>query len=125
MTQGYSGSYSLNGVNFQLQPTKGKWSDRGSMGFDGNGHPIYPAPRSFDVSFQLANPSDVKQLIDTYNSLGNTGTVVFDLPKWGAVGYLFYSYSGCTMSEPRIGEYFNENITDVSFEIYKINTIGT
>lgn len=125
MSIGYSGTYAINGIDFQLQPTKGAWSNRERIGFDGNGHPIYPALRSFSVSFQFAHPADVKQLIDTYNALGSTGTAVFDLPKWGADGYSFYSYSGCTMSEPSVGEYFNEYISDVSFEIYKINTAGT
>lgn len=120
--QGYSGTYAINGVNFLLSPTDGRWENRDQIDFDGNGHPIYPAPRTFVLTWGLAAPSDVKQLIDTYNALGNTGTAVFDLPKWGASGYLFYSYSGCTMSEPQIGKYFNEHITDVSLQINKITT---
>lgn len=122
MTAGYSGTYAVNGVDFQLQPTNGRWDERREMGFDGNGHPIYPAVRQFSISWGIASPSDVKQLIDTYNAVSNTGTVVFDLPKWGATGYLFYSYSGCVMTEPKIGKYFNEYIEDVSFEILKIVT---
>jgi hypothetical protein len=120
--QGTTGSYALNGTRFVLQPTEGQWDAKGMLGVDGNGHPIYSAVREFQLSWDLASPTDVKQLIDVYNANANTGTVVFDLPKWGDADYSFYSYSGCTMREPEVGTYFNGYISNVKLTIMKVRT---
>lgn len=122
MAPGFSGSYAVNGTKFLLQPSQAGWNSRENQGFDGNGHPIYPALRSYSIQWGLAHPSDVAQLISAYNAIGNTGTSVFDLPKWGYSDYYFESYSGCTMSEPQVGKYFNGWIEDVSVQIFKIVT---
>ncbi len=122
MTTGYSGSFGVNGINFVLQPSESGWSGRENLGIDGTAHPVYAAYREYNLSWGLAHPADVKQLIDAYNQMGNTGTLSFDLPQWGAAGYLFQSYSGCTMQEPEIGSYFNEYITDVKVVILKVRT---
>lgn len=118
--QGYSGTYAINGTNFILSPTEGGWVDRNEIGIDGAGHPIYPGTRQFNLYWGLAHPNDVKQLIDAYNLASSTGTVVFDLPEWGADGYKFKSYSGCTLREPRIGNYFEGHISDVRVTILMI-----
>lgn len=120
--QGISGSYAANGTKFTLQPTEGKWGSRDVLGMDGNGHPIYPAFRTFEVTWGLASPTEAKQIIDWYNTVSNTGTVVFDLPKWGDADYTFYSYTGCTMQELKVGTYFNGYINEVSLLINKVRT---
>ena len=122
MATGYSGSYAVNGTRFLLQPTTAGWMDRDVLGLDGNGHPVYPAPREFEIKWGLAHPADVEQIINAYKSSGNTGTVSFDLPQWGASDYIFNTYSGCTMQEPTVGEYFNGYITNVSMRILLIQT---
>ena len=121
MTTGYSGSFAVNGTRFLLQPTTAGWVDRDEIGIDGNGHPIYASNRQFIMKWGLAHPNDVKQLIDIYKILGSTGTAVFDLPEWGESDYIFESYTGCTMQEPKVGEYFNGYITDVSLFLIKVN----
>src|SRR3990167_8565475 len=108
MTAGLSGSYGVNGVNLILQPTEGEWIERDKHGVDGGGHTIYSAVRQFEMRFQLTPMSDLQQVINFYNSVGATGTVVVDLPQWGASDYRFYSYSGCTLQEPTFGPYFEE-----------------
>lgn len=120
--QGTSGSYAINGTELQLPPTTGKWSDRNSLGIDGNAHPIYSAVRQFVLSWGLMSPSEVQQINNFYLSAGNTGTVVVDLPKWGNSTYSFYSYSGCTLNEPEVGEYFCGYITDVTLVVNKVRT---
>lgn len=122
MTTGYSGSFGVNGVNFILQPSEAGWGDRDELGIDGNGHPMYPAVRTFEFSWGLAHPNDVKQLLDAWEVVSNTGTASFDLPQWRAGGYLFTTYSGCTMREPKVGKYFNEYITDVKVEVLLVRT---
>lgn len=120
MTTGYTGSYAINGVNLQLQPTNGAWEGRESLGNDGNGNNIYPQYRAFILKWGLMSVSDAQQINNVFLTVGNTGTVVVDLPKWGALDYQFYSYSGCIVSEMQVGEYFNQYITDVTVRISKV-----
>lgn len=122
MTQGLSGTYAVNGTQISLQPTEGRWDERSSYGFDGLGHPIYAAVRTFELRWQLINPSDLAQIVSFFNAVQNTGTVAVDLPKWGDSQYSFYRYSGCTLAEVRTGEHFNEHITDARLLILNIRT---
>lgn len=122
MGQGTSGSYAVNGVSFTQSPTSGKWSTRTNYGTDGAGHPIYPAKRDFELEWNVIPISDLYQIINAYNVVGNTGTAVVDLPHWGASSYTFKSYSGTTMQEPEVGEYFVEYATDVRLLITNIRT---
>jgi hypothetical protein len=122
MTQGYSGSYGINGTNLLLQPSEGKWNSRETLGVDGSGRSIYPALRSFELSWELMGTSELAQLINFQASISNTGTVVSDLPKWGDAGYLFYGYSGTILSEVEVGAYFNTYVKDVRLVISSIRT---
>lgn len=122
MTTGLSGSYAFNDVNLTLQPTTGKWTERTDYGMDGGRHPVYSALRNFELTWQLISPSDAKQLIDVYNTVGNTGSVVACLPEWGATEYQFRNYSGTTMQEPTVGEYFQGYIKEVKLLLLGIRT---
>lgn len=120
--QGYSGGYALNGTNLTLQPSSGMWDAKEIVGYDGSGRPIYPAVAEFTLSWDLVPTSDLKQLIDFYDYVSNTGSVVADLPKWGDNGYIFYSYSGTFPNRPTVGAYFMGYVTDVKMVINSIRT---
>lgn len=120
--QGLSGTYAANGTDFTLQPTEGRWNEPQDFGFDGLGHPIYAAVRTFEMKWNLISTSDLSQIIGFFRAVSNTGTVAMDLPKWGEPAYSFYRYSGCTLNDVRVGEYFNEYVTDVRLLIYNIRT---
>lgn len=122
MTTGASGTYSINNTDLTLQPTEGRWIERDNLGFDGQGHPIYPAKRNFEITWVLESQSDLSQVINFYNTVGNTGTVVFCLPEWGANEYRFKNYSGCTLSEPTIDPYFMGYSQSVRLVIHNIQT---
>lgn len=122
MSTGYSGSYAINGTNLILPPTEAGWENRNELGIDGGGHPVYPAVRQFDFSWGIAHPNDVKQILDAYEAVSNTGTVVFDLPRWGDADYIFDSYSGCTMREPQVGNYFEGYFKDVRLTLLLVRT---
>jgi hypothetical protein len=122
MTAGASGTYAINGTDLVLQPTTGKWIPRDSLGFDGAGHPIYPGVRQFEMTFALEEPSDFYQVQNYYNMTMNTGTVVVDLPKYGANTYIFFSYTGCVLQEPYADEYFSEYHTNVTLLITNVRT---
>ena len=120
MPAGYSGSFGVNGVAFQLPPTQGKWEAKEIIGYDGSGHPIYPAVGEFTMQWGLMSTADFKQLNDFYLSVSVTGTVVSELPKWGDVGYLYYAYSGTIINRLTVGEYFAEHVKDVTMLISNI-----
>ena len=122
MTTGLSGSYAFNNTNLTLQPTTGKWHDRTSYGVDGGGHPVYASTRNFELKWELISTADAKQIIDVYNAVGNTGAVVSCLPEWGNVGYSFKNYSGTTLQDPQVGEYFQGYIQSVSLLILNVRT---
>lgn len=120
MTTGLSGTYAFNGVDLQLEPTEGRWIERPALGMDGNGHPIYPRTRSFELSWQLISPADLNQIRTSYDSVSNTGTIAVDLPQWNAADYRFARYSGAILSEPTVGAYFNEYVSDIRLLITNI-----
>jgi len=120
MTTGYSGTYAFDGTTLLLQPTKGKWGTRKEYGIDGNGHPIYPSVREFEFTWGLMGTDAAKQLIDKYKAVSSTGTFSVDLPEYGNVGFVFKTYTGATMLEPEVGEYFQGYITDVKLTVTNI-----
>jgi hypothetical protein len=122
MSTDLSGSYAFNGVDLTLQPTTGKWKERTSYGVDGNGRPVYSSLRSFELKWDLISTSDAKQIIDSYTSTSITGTVVSCLPEWGNVEYTFQNYSGTTLQEPQVSEYFQGYVTSVSLLILHVRT---
>lgn len=122
MTQGASGTYALNGTSLLLQPSTGRWVQRDSFGIDGAGHPIYPAVRDFELSWDLISIDDLQQINNAYNAVGNTGTVVVDLPRYGDVQYNFFSYSGCTLQEPTYDVYFERYVQNVKLLVMNVRT---
>lgn len=118
--QGLSGTYAINGTQFSLQPTEGRWGERPEFGFDGEGHPIYGRFATFEFRWQTIAPVDLNQLKLFFDAVQNTGTVAVDLPEWGASQYSFYRYSGCTLSNLRVGEFFEGYYTDARLIIYKV-----
>lgn len=122
MTTGLSGTYALNGVDLFLPPTTGKWLTKDALGLDGFGHPILPAIKNFELSWQLISISDFNQLYTSFLSVSNTGTIAVDLPQFSAADYRFNRYSGCIVQEPEVGEYFNEYLSNVRLLITNIRT---
>lgn len=122
MTQGASGTYAFNGTTLSLQPSSGKWNMRMALGIDGAGHPIYPLVREFELVWDLIGVDDLQAIQNAYYAVGNTGTVVVDLPKYGDSQYNFYSYSGCTLQEPEYDSYFERYVTNVRLLVLNIRT---
>lgn len=120
MTTGLSGTYAVNGTEF-LAPTTHRWIERESLGFDGNGRPIYAAVGEYELNWELMSVADLQTLIN-FGRASQTGTVVVDLPQWGAAGYLFNSYSGTYFNRPKVDSYFAEYVQGVSVIINNIRT---
>jgi hypothetical protein len=115
-------TYKINGQSFVIPPTSGQWIAREVLGISGSGHGIYPSVRQFQLSWQLLSTSGSYQLQQWFNSVGATGTVVIDLPKYGDAGYVFQSYTGAVLREPTLANYFSEHIFDVNLLVTNIRT---
>lgn len=111
----------INGVDIACPETSG-WISREDLGNDGNGRPIYPRFRNYELKWGLMSLADYKQIQDYYNVQAQTGTLVVDLPQYGGSAYTFFSYTGCIIKEPAYGEYFNEYYSDVVLVVTRIRT---
>lgn len=117
-----SNAIKIQGTLLNLQPSSHNWIPRNSLGIDGGGHPIYPSVREYELKWDLMSISEYDQLINFYNAVSSTGSVVVDLPRYNNSSYTFYSYTGCTLQEPEIGGFFEECVQDVTLLILKIRT---
>lgn len=115
-------TYKVNGTAFLIEPTSGQWLERSSHGEDGWGHPVYVAPREFEIKWDLETPTGTNQMQAFFDALGSTGTAVVELPQYAAPTYTFYAYSGCVVHEPRFGKYFSQYYLDCTILISNIHT---
>lgn len=95
-----TGTFGINGTEFLLQPSEGKWVPRNTLAIDGAGHPIFPAVREFEFDWDIIDTPTWNQLQGFYNSVQNTGTCVVNLPGYGLTPFIYQPYSGCTLGEP-------------------------
>jgi|SRR3990167_1691560 len=122
MTAGASGTYAINGTNFTLQPTSGRWYPRTLTGYDGNGRAVYVPLREFEIRWDFIDMASANQIQTFFNSIGATGSAVVDLPQYMATPYQFYSYSGCHLNEPEIDVFFEENASNMMLLVTSIRT---
>jgi hypothetical protein len=105
-------TYKINGVELMLQPTTGRWLPRSLLGISGDGHPIYPTIREFELRWGMVSPAEENEIRTAFMSTQITGTLVVDLPKYASSTYEFYAYTGVVPYEPERNIYFTENISD-------------
>lgn len=118
-----TGTYKINDTELTIQPTTGEWKSRQLIDVDGNGHPVYPPYREYEMRWQLSNMTQVHQLQDFFDTIGRTGTVSVDLPRYAYDPYTFWRYSGTVIHEPAYGKFFAEHQTDVTLLITKIRIV--
>lgn len=114
--------YKINDIELALQPTTGRWLPRQQLGIDGNGHPVYPAFREFEMQWGLMGVSGSHQLQNFFETVVTTGSAVVDLPRYQDTTYNFFSYSGCALREPDWGRFFTEHQTNVTLLVTRIRT---
>lgn len=119
MGQGTSGTFAVNGTNFLLNPTEAGWISKELIGISGNARPTYPSTREFEMTWEFMDMASFNQIQSWYESVQSTGTVTVDLPKYATTPYQFYSYSGCTLKEPEVSKFFEQNVTGVSLLILR------
>ena len=121
-----TGTFGLNGTEFILQPSEGHWVPRNVLAIDGAGHPIFSAIREFELDWDIIDTPTWNQLQAFYNTCGNTGTVVANLPQYGATPFLYVPYSGCTMGEPEVqGSFLTQDGYLQKVKVVIMNIRGT
>lgn len=113
-------SYTINGQAFVIEPTSGQWIEPDIIDVDGNGHPIYSAYTSFELTWSNLSPSGTYQLYQFFRSLHITGSAVVGLPRFGYNSYTYYPYSGCVVYIPNMGKFFYTRTLDVTLTIAKV-----
>lgn len=123
MTQGASGTFSINGTILNTYPTEHQWVDKDIIGFTpDSATPIYPAVRKYQMNWSLMSTTDFEQIYTAYINSRYSGTVVVDLPQYGSSSYVFKSYTGCALQEPAAGKFYEGYISDVVLVINKVRT---
>jgi len=115
-------SYKINGVEFPIQPTSGRWTPKQIFGITGDGHAMYSGVREFEIRWGLLDATGTNQLQNFFNAILVTGTAVVELPKYASPGWIFYAYTGCLVREPEFGSYFNQYTQDVTLIVSQIRT---
>ena len=115
-------SYQINGTGIPLEPEEGRWMPQTVLGIDGNGRAIYPPTREFELRWGLMSTSQYWQFQSWWQSIGATGTVTADLPKYASAAYEFYTYTGVFVQQPESRQFYTEHYTDVVLLITNITT---
>ena len=115
-----TGSYAVNGVELTLQPTEHRWMPRDPVDIDGDAHAVYHQIHQYEMRWGLMTPAEYNQIYLCYLAVSSTGTMIVDLPEYGANRYYFKSYTGCTAQEPYYGGWFTENMLEVVWLIDNI-----
>ncbi len=118
-----TGTYKINDIVLDTQPTTGRWSPRSVLGKTGDNRSILPALRKFVMRWQLADATCVKQIYDVWNAQGATGTSSVSLPELGAEPYEFLTFSGVFLEEPEVSHYFQEHQSNVILRVSRINML--
>jgi hypothetical protein len=110
-------NFKINNTDLLTEPSDHNWQKQVSLGYDGNAHPIYPAPRSYLMKWDWCDAASFSQLENFYNSC--SGTIPITLPTFGSPtgGYSVYS---CTLEEPSYTSSFDGFFGSVSFLILNI-----
>jgi hypothetical protein len=116
-------AFKFNNVLLSLQPTDHNWVGRNQYGISGDGHPIYPAVRQYQLKWSLSSASEFQEFLNAYNQVSVTGTLSVDLPEWNSATYQFRTYSGCSLTEPEFSNYYENYFQEVSLLVIGIRTV--
>lgn len=113
----------INGTSIPIQPSDHRWVDRDQIGTDGNGRAIYTLYREYEIKWDLLSMSEWNDLNNYFLSIGQTGTVNVDLPKYPPSAiYQFQTYSGTILREITYSGYYENYIKDAKMLIARVRT---
>lgn len=108
----------INSVDIATMPSDHDWGDRTTLGYDGNGSPIYTAPRTYEMSWEWVDASTLSQMITAFNGASGTSQQV-TLPTWNSPtgGYSTYN---AIFTEPTYKNSFMGNYGNVKWLLLNI-----
>lgn len=115
-------TFSVNGVQFSIQPSAHRWVNQEIIGTTGDGHPIYPAFRSYELEFDFQSALEFNEFQNSFNAIGLTGTANVSLPEYGVATYQFRTYSGTVITQPTYSDYYQNYYQEAKITIQKIRT---
>lgn len=107
-----------------LQPSSGEWKNRDILAIDGNGHPVYPSVREFEMKWELITESEFAELQTFYDNLVITGSTTAEIPRYKPISgvYTFDVYTGCVIYEPEASQFFEMHRLNAKMLIVNIRT---
>jgi hypothetical protein len=115
-------AFKINGSSISHQPTDHRWVNRNEIGITGDGHAVYPAIREYELTWDFLTPTEFNEIYTHFLSIGTTGSVAVELPRYANSSYSFYAYSGCILREPTFDAYHENYYTNVKLLIARIQT---
>jgi hypothetical protein len=113
-------TYKINSVEIAC-PTTMKWEDKREHGTNGNGNPVYGRYRSAQLTWNVMYPEDFELVQRSYLHSQTSGSVVVELPRYGASTYGFNEYSGCYLEDLQMGEFFDGHYMSVTLIVTKVS----
>jgi hypothetical protein len=110
-------NFQINNTDLITEPTNHNWAAKTVLGFDGNGHPIYVAPRQYSMSWDWMDAASFSQLVGFYQLC--SGTIQVGLPMWNSATGGFSNYSA-TLEEPTYSNSFEGFFGSVKLLILNI-----
>lgn len=110
----------INGTTLTAQPTSITWVQKEPKYRNGLGAPIYAAFKDVELRWDYINSAAFQQLSTLAGSNGITGTSTLTVPKFVNATYVDYTYSGCIVNAPTVGELFEEHYSGVTMIVTKV-----
>jgi hypothetical protein len=110
-------NFQINNTDLLTEPSDHGWQKRTALGYAGNAHAVYPAPRSYFFKFDWVDAASFAQLVGFYNMC--SGTIQASLPMWNSSTGGFASYNG-VLEEPSYSSSFEGFYGSVQFLLIDI-----
>ena len=113
--------YTVNGII--LCPTESQWQPRRPLDIQGDGRPVYAAPRAFRMTWEYTTYEEWAKVQDAFNITRTTGTAVVEIPGYPTANpqsYGFVEYSGVVVAEPAADAFFASHVSGLVLIITNI-----
>lgn len=108
-----------------MAPTEFRWMPRKALDVQGDNRPIYAGVRSAQLKWRLSSNEDWATLQAYFRTMESSGTATVRIPEMPTItgsAYAFREYSGCTISEPSVGPFFETYPKNVVLLVHNIVT---
>lgn len=112
--------YKVNGVQLR-KPTTARWLEKKGYGSSGVGNSIYGGYRDFELKWDFLTHSEFQTIESAFKFSQNSGSVVVELPYFAGNSFVAREYSGCYLTCPELGDYFEGYYSGVTLVVKKVH----